>query len=82
MRLRNDAPCVGKENGFLYLSRKGWAVNKERVKEAFSRTPYPRGTWEQFEKYAEDHFAKLEAGRQRRLRLLRTKADELEKVVI
>ena len=25
-------PCVGKEHGFLYLTRKGWAANKKILK--------------------------------------------------
>ena len=81
-RLKRDVPCAGKENGFLYLSRKGYEANKERLKEAFLKAQYKRGTWEQFEKDAEDHFAKVETARQRKLKLLRAKADELERVVI
>lgn len=58
-------PVVGKQEGFLYLTRKGYEDNKDRLRTAFElaiasgfdRTD-GRG-WVAFEEYVENHFTKL-----------------------
>jgi len=59
-------PCIGKENGFLFLTRKGYEANKERIRKAFEQA-IAKGLdrtngegWLAFEKYAEKHFSEME----------------------
>jgi len=78
----NDEPAVGKEGGFTYLSRKGYEANKADLKKAIEKACGKRGKgWADFEKYAEEHFAKVEKSVARKLKTLRAKVAELEKFV-
>ena len=50
-------PVVGRESGFLFLSRVGYEANREALKQAFSEN---RGcSWEDFERHVEKHFRTL-----------------------
>lgn len=57
--LKDGRPAAGKESGFLFLTRKGWDANKVKIKEVFSKAKFQRGTWEEFEAHAEEHFTKV-----------------------
>jgi len=72
-------PAVGKEWGFLYLTRKGWEANRHRIKRDF--TPN-RGTWEDFEAYVDEHFKSVEINRKKEIKRLKTKIKLLEKAQI
>jgi len=51
IRNNYDKPAVGRESGFLYLSRKGYEHFKPTIKSKWSTM---RGhTWKEFEDYAE-----------------------------
>lgn len=76
--LRNNSPTVGKEEGFTFLSRAGWKANKDEIKKAFESNEHPRGTWSDFEKYAEHHFAKVKKNVTRRIKLLNSKVKQLK----
>lgn len=75
------APVAGKENGYTYLSRKGYEANKDALKKAFESSEGIRGkTWADFEKHAEEHFDKVAKARASKLKMLRAKVADLEKV--
>lgn len=61
--------CFGKEQGFLHLTRKGFEANKEAIKEAWlngGRYGVPTNQpWEDFERYAEFHFANVDISTER-----------------
>lgn len=42
---------------FTFLSNQGWDANKEKIKAAFKDTG--RGTWDEFERRAEEHFVDI-----------------------
>ena len=47
--------------GFTHWTRAGYNANKEKIKAAFeSAGRRRRGTWEDFERKAEEHFQKIE----------------------
>lgn len=83
--LRNNIPSVGKQGGFLYLTRLGYEANKERLKAAFtasdSCTQYG-SQWSEFEAHAEDHFNKVEKALYNAQAKLRKQLTELEKIVL
>jgi len=81
MSLRNDCPAVGKESGYTFLSRAGWEANKDEIKKAFESSKHPRGTWDDFEKYAERHFAKVKKNADRRIKLLNSKVKQLKEAM-
>jgi len=82
LKRSQPVPCIGKENGFLYYTRKGWEANKTLLKEAFESSPTPRGTWTEFIVYAEEFFDKIEEGRQKQIAYYQEKIDQLKVVVI
>lgn len=84
-------PCVGKESGFLYLSRAGWEANKERIKEAFEgynekmRREYPTHKWQvwaDFEAHVEQHFEDMRKAVERKVKALEAQAAQLKSVTI
>jgi len=74
--LKNHRPAVGRETGFLILTREGWEANKEKIKEAFQAS---RGTWQEFEQHAEDHLKEVEEKTKKHIRFLQKKIDDLNK---
>jgi len=77
-----DEPAIGREEGFTYLSRKGYEANKAELKAAIESAVDKRQvTWEKFEKYAEKHFAGVEKAVAKKLKNLRSKVAELEKFI-
>ncbi len=72
-------PAVGREQGYLYLTRAGWFANRDDIKDAFEGARFSRGnTWEDFEEYARKHFQKVEHNTMRRIRLFENKVKELQ----
>lgn len=78
----NNQFCIGKETGFLFLTRKGWEANKEAIKEAFEKSKMKRGTWQEFEKHAEDHFADVLSSNTKRLKYLESRVAELKEKMV
>jgi len=55
--LRNGIPVVGKQEGYLFLTREGWNANKDNIEKAFNSAGInKRGSWEDFQVHAETHF--------------------------
>jgi len=84
-------PCVGKEQGFLFLTRAGWEANKDRIKAAFDAhnekvardyPTHPRKTWADFEAHVDKHFDDMRRLIERKIRNLKAKVAELESAVI
>lgn len=82
VELKGDAPVVGREVGFLHLTRAGWAANKAAIKQAFLAAEFKRGdgTWETFEKTVAEHFVKVEKATKRKVKRLADQLDQLRKV--
>lgn len=53
-------PIYGKQDGFLYLTRKGWEACKEEIRKAYENSELRTKTWEDFEKYADDFLNKVD----------------------
>lgn len=57
---------IYQEDNKYYLTKKGWEMNKESIKNAYEKTlkyhPYTTedNTWSVFESYAENHFKMME----------------------
>jgi len=67
---------------FLFLTRKGYEANKEKIKVGFN-TIQDRGyAWKDFEKYAKNHFAKIEKNLDKKKAQLRNKLKELENFTV
>lgn len=81
--LRNASyPAVGREHGYLFLTRAGWFANQDKLKEAFENAEYNRGnTWEDFETYTIKHFQRIEHNTMNRIRLFENKAKALKKIL-
>jgi len=72
-------PAVGREEGYIYLTRKGWEFFKADIEKAFKSVANPRGTWAEFEGYAAAHFEEAERARQRFIKTTQAKLDEMKK---
>ncbi len=57
---RNE-PAVGKRLGFLYFTSVGYDHYKTQIKQAFLNSQCCRGTWQEFEQYAQEHFQNVAA---------------------
>jgi len=75
--LKNHRPVVGRESGFLFLTKKGWKANKEKIKEAFQASKMKRGTWQEFEQHAEYHLTEVEEKTKKYINFLKKKIDTL-----
>ena len=51
-----NRPVIGKEKGFLFLSKIGWEANWKKIRQAYLDSGSPRGTWADFEEHVELHF--------------------------
>ena len=75
----NKRPCVGKQQGFTYLSEEGWNKNKNKIKKAFIGSgDKMRGTWKDFEKYVAEHFAEVELQKKKLKDKLKRELEELK----
>lgn len=86
--LKRDVPVLGKESGFLHLTRVGYEANKNALKAAFA-TACATGRdrtngvgWPAFEKMAEEHFKKVEKATTKQKKLLAQKLDQLNGFVV
>jgi len=78
-RTNGMRPTVGREEGFVYLTRKGWEFFRDDIEKAFRSAVRPRGTWADFEKYVADLFEGIEKGRQKFIKTMQAKLDEMKK---
>lgn len=81
--LRNGTPIVGKEEGYLFLTRAGWEANKDKIEKAFGYSGINRrGTWEDFEVHAETHFNLVTEATFKRIKSHVSKIKQLLETVI
>lgn len=66
--LKGSRPAIGRESGFLHLTRAGFESNESAIRNAFVAAVangHDRGpgcnTWSDFTKHAEEEFARREA---------------------
>lgn len=75
-------PC---RQGFLYLTRKGYAANRENIREAFLSACRRAGStnmnrdWAKFEKSIDQFFADVDTAVRKKIASLRSKIAELER---
>ena len=83
-RLRNRIPAVGRQTGFLWLTRAGYAANRELLLSAYENSTTGRGDGrrETFEQAALAHFADTELRRDRAIGNLRRQLEQLEQTVV
>lgn len=79
-------PAVGKESGFLFLTRAGWEANKDAMQAAFEKGKagrWDRGeTWDDFVKHAEIDLASRKKSNAKFRKELKAKLDQLNKIDI
>jgi len=83
-----DRPAVGKESGFLYLTRKGYEANKPAIRAAFEQA-IASGTdrtggigWPAFEQAAAFHFSEVERRRAKLIAELTVKLEQANSFVV
>lgn len=87
-RLKNCAPVVGKEYGFLYLTKKGFRYFYRDIKKAFEeaikdgRDRTGGVGWPAFVKHAKDHFATVDRNRNRKIAELTKKITQYKAFVV
>jgi uncharacterized C2H2 Zn-finger protein len=70
-------PAVGTEDGYLFLTRTGWNINKDKIEEAFRTARFKRGTWQRFVQHAEEHFKLVEKSTLKRIKFLERKVEKI-----
>lgn len=76
-----NRPCVGKEQGFLFLTRKGYAFFREEIKKA--RVNSMRNTdIESLDQHAEEFFESIERSINKYRLNLQKKLDQINNIVI
>jgi len=78
----NKCASVGKEGGFLFLTKTGWEANKDKIKDAYENAKHQRGPWEKFELHAEEQFKKVEKSTKHKIQFLQKKIDQLKSVYL
>jgi len=58
-KLTTSYKFTKRNNYLLFLSEEGWKYYKQKIKTAFKKSKYKRGTWEDFEKHAQKFFDKI-----------------------
>lgn len=85
--VKDYSPCIGKETGFLYLSRKGYVANKDKIKEVFLEGYSKRiqssnfdkeKIWNQFDNTILEFYEKVDTKFKQKIALYRKKLQELE----
>lgn len=77
----NHLPVVGKQDGFLYLTKKGYEANKDKLKIAFENSNMRyggAGKWHLFEEHAQEHFDKVAKAQKRLLNELQNKLAQIQ----
>ena len=80
--LKGGRPCVGKEQGFLYLTYKGWIANRNDIKKAFMASKYKRGTWQDFKNHVKNDFKERHKKVQKQINYHQTKVNQLKNIKI
>lgn len=78
------APAVGREGGLLFMTRAGYAANKDRLRKVFEAGPDRTDGvgWKAFEVKAERHFANVDKSLKRKIALLEKKVAELKSIIV
>jgi len=76
--LNHDRIPTTPRYGYLYLTKIGFEENKEKLKDAFLKAPHKRGTWEEFETAADNHFNKILTSIDKKINYHQKKATELK----
>jgi len=74
-------PIIGKEKGFLFLSKTGWDANWKKIREAFLNCEHPRGTWADFEDHVEIHFQEVIKSTKKKITYEENRLEELKEVL-
>lgn len=69
---------MGKESGFLYLTRKGWEHYREQLRAAYLGSNMRHGSWDDFVIAAEGHLLAVEKAAEKFLKELDAKRAEIE----
>lgn len=78
--LKDNRPAIGRESGFLHLTRKGFEANKHQLQQALVGNP--RGTtWEVFESIIMRDFAQVEKNSQKYINDLQKKIVDIQKAL-
>jgi hypothetical protein len=83
-RLRNArVPAVGRESGFLFLTRAGFEANKPVIRAAFEAAPPRSGAdWAAFEAHAARHFENIAKAVAKEIETYERKLDQLCRFVV
>ena len=76
VRLRYDHPVVGRQQGYLHISRKGWKANQEQIKKLSEAKGQD---WEEYQKWAEEHFERVEKATKKAIEQAKKNLAQLEK---
>jgi hypothetical protein len=66
---------------FLYLSKKGFEANKDKLKVALESAQHKRGTWEEFLEYVKNHFKAVDQANKKYKQSLLQKIKEFNEVL-
>ena len=85
-------PAVGREDSFIFWSKKGWEANKDKIKEVFEEAmkepmndrsnPGEQYDWAAFEEFAEECFESRKKRLAKKKKLLQNKLDQYDKAEI
>ena len=84
-RLKYYKPVVGKQEGFLFLTEKGFEANKDKLKIAFENSNLRnggKGKWHLFEEHAKDHFAKVKKAQNKLINELQNKLAQAQSFIV
>lgn len=80
----NLTPCLKNDNGRFYLTQQGWQINKKEIKYNFELAEQEGLTkgcnWNDFEKFAVQHFKTVKKKRDKLLIKLQSQIDEIKKL--
>jgi len=77
--LHNNHPVTGREKGFFFFTRAGYAANKEKLKIAFEESGKD---FSAFEAYAEMHFKAIEKSVKKYIKMLKSKLKQAEEFIV
>ncbi len=78
IHITGGRPALGREKGFLHLTRAGWEANKEDIRKAYEGSGDPEGSWQEFEKFVEVEFVERKKALQKHRDNLRKKMKDAE----
>lgn len=74
-------PVIGKEKGFLFLSKIGWDANWKKIRQTYLDSGSPRGTWADFEEHVEEHFQEVIKSTKKKIIYEEKRVEELKEVL-